>query len=336
MCAAVSPLDYKVSMTREYYDANSFIGPNASQDDTIRRWCHWKITDNSNSLWSPLDGYRRQAEWDDHGEAYPFTQDGPDVWYLLEIKHEGMFRLGMYFFNKDGHQSNNRFRDFMIEIYPAQGPMEGNPFHTWKTYSLDAEQTVRKQEPLAKSRIKDFWGGVYKQFLISGQGYYYVKIKRNYSFNTILSAVIVERLLGEATREEVVNIPFVSPYLPNDNPYKYPMRLPQSYETMEGWRIGQFWQTLDEVYDKRKGIELQRKRRIAAYQLAVSLSNDNQEAALAAKAIKRLLNQWDEEQRKEWHEAMKLAFKTFYDTNESLRLSIESQKEGVPKIFLED
>ncbi|MDR1484392.1 MAG: hypothetical protein LBT09_06175, partial [Planctomycetaceae bacterium] len=96
------------------YTANSFIGPNATSDDTIRRWVHWIKTDNPKVLWDPFSGYRRQAEWDDHGEAYPLTKDGPDVWYLLEIKHDGIFQHGLYFFNKDGHDGANRIRDYIL------------------------------------------------------------------------------------------------------------------------------------------------------------------------------------------------------------------------------
>jgi hypothetical protein len=240
-------------MCKDYYRVEPFIGPNAASDDCIRRWCHWIKTDNPRSLWDPFNGYRRQAEWDDHGETYPWAKDGPDLWYLLEIRRKGMFRLGMYFFNKDGHHRANRFRDYIIEIYPWKGPWQGDPYETWKRYSLMAEQTARTQKPLLKSRVRDFWGGVYKQFLLKGEGYYFVKIDRNYCFNTILSAVIVERLQGKPTHEETIGIPFVSPYLPKNNPYRRSPQAPQNYNTEEGWRIGRFWKTLDEVYACRGG-----------------------------------------------------------------------------------
>jgi hypothetical protein len=49
----------------------------------------------------------------------PVPLDGPDMWYLLEIRNKGMFRIGMYFFNKDGHSGHNRLRDYLIEVYPS-------------------------------------------------------------------------------------------------------------------------------------------------------------------------------------------------------------------------
>jgi hypothetical protein len=324
MCAGVSPLDREILMCKDYYRVESFIGPNATPDDTIRRWCHWIKTDNPNSLWDPLNGYRRQAEWDDHGEAYPMSKDGPDMWYLLEIRNKGMFRIGMYFFNKDGHQGHNRLRDYLIEVYPSPRTWTVKDFYEdWKKHSLEAEKTAWLQPPLMRTRMHDFWGGVYKQVLVTGPGNYYVKIDRNYSFNTILSAVIVERLHGEPTHEEVIGIPFVSPYLPDGNPYKRPPKLPKNYETEEGWRIGRFWKTLDDAYCYKGGIDLQRKNRIMVYQLAMSQSDSNAEIAQTAKVFQRQLNQWDERQHKEWREAMDSAFKTLYNSSESLRKSIE-------------
>ena len=65
---------------------------------------------------------RRQAEWDDHGEAYSMALDGPDVYCTLKIP-AGQFYLSLYDFNKDGHDGNNRFRDYRVSIRPhAPGP----------------------------------------------------------------------------------------------------------------------------------------------------------------------------------------------------------------------
>jgi hypothetical protein len=335
MCAAVSPLDREIRYTKIYYTVNSFIGPNATRDDTIRRWVHWIKTDNPKVLWDPLNGYRRQAEWDDHGEAYPLTKDGPDVWYLLEIKHDGAFKQSMYFYNKDGHNGANRIRDYIIEIYPAKAGWQGDPYYTWRQYSLDAEQTARKTTPIAKSRIRDFWGGVYKQFMLT-RGFYYVKIRRNYSFNTIISAVAVERLQGGKTHGEAAGIPFVSKYLQIGNRYKnFPTRLPNEIDSYEGWQLLTLLKALDNIYINTDGMAMQRKRRIAAYKFAVTYSKDDEAISQIAETLKWRLNQWDEAQRKEWLDAMNTAFKNFYDSNESLRKSIESQKNGPPKFILE-
>jgi len=156
---------------------------------------------------TPWDGYRRQAEWDDHGETYPLVMDGPDLWYLLEIRHEGVFKLGMYFLNKDGQDGNNRLRDYMIEIYPAS--LNWTSFDDVPQFAHDAESQVSKNPPLAKNRVLDFWGGVHKQFVVKGPSKYYVKIDRNYSFNTIASLVAIDRMSGSITEDEKRGLPLM-------------------------------------------------------------------------------------------------------------------------------
>ncbi|MDR1923340.1 MAG: hypothetical protein LBQ66_03105, partial [Planctomycetaceae bacterium] len=337
MCACVSPLDREIRFFSHYYTANSFIGPNATPDDTIRRWVHWKKTDNPKVLWDPLNGYRRQSEWDDHGEAYPMSKDGPDVWYLLEVKHQGAFKLGMYFFNKDGHDGNNRWRDYVIEIYPAKAAWKGNPYDTWKQYSKEAEQVARTTPPLEKCRVRDFWGGVYKQFNLTG-GFYYVKIRRNYSFNTIISAVTMDRLKGQLTHGEWCGIPFVSDMLPDESRYKYfPKRLPTDSDKIEDWHTIRFLRTLDRVYDKSGGMAVQRKWRIDTYRFAKARARttNNEKMAKIAEYLEWTLNQWDDKQKKEWRDTMEAAFKKYYDTSPTLWKTIEEQKNGVPE-FIRD
>jgi hypothetical protein len=45
---------------------------------------------------------------------------------------------------------------------------------------------------LAHARIQDFWGGVYKRFLVRGPTKLTVQINRNDSFNTMLSGVMLD------------------------------------------------------------------------------------------------------------------------------------------------
>jgi hypothetical protein len=93
--------------------------------------------------------------------------------------------------------------------------------------------------------------------------------------NTIVSAVIVERLQGKPTIEETIGIPFVSPYLPRENFYHQPPMLPKSYDTDEGWRGGRLWKTLDDIYCYKDGMTVQRKSRIAAYQATINFPKDD-------------------------------------------------------------
>ncbi|MDR2642756.1 MAG: hypothetical protein LBC74_08170, partial [Planctomycetaceae bacterium] len=296
------------------------------KDDVIRRWIHWAKTDNPKTLYDPYYGYRRQAEWDDHGEAYPWSLDGPDIWYLLRIREPGTYKIGMYFFNKDGHNGNNRMRDYSVEIYPSLQNWKMEEWSRykssdWKIYSKYAESLVSKTSPLAKFRVRDFWGGVHKQFVVTGQGYYFVKIDRNYSFNTIVSSVSIDRLHGKPTYEERMN--FGIPCLPAT--YYDPPPLPKKvYETTNGHKTALLWKLLDDKYAVKGGIEVQRKNRIAAYQAAIAYSNEEENVEQLAKAIKWYLNQWDEDQRQGWKAFMKRGHAKFLHRIPEQRDAIES------------
>jgi hypothetical protein len=322
LCAVTAPFDHPIYYTTEHYSVHEFIGPHHPQKgDTIRRWVHWIKTDNPKTLYDPWYGYRRQAEWDDHGEAYPWSMDGPDIWYLLRIREPGTYRVGMYFFNKDGHGGANRFRDYMIGIYPApkewklQEWPQYNP-SDWQKYSELAESQVRKFLPLAKSRARDFWGGIHKQFIVKGQGYYFVKIDRNYSFNTILSSVSIDRLEGKPTRVEKYGIPIL-----REIPYDAPP-LPKYYSSGRGRQIGLLWNTLDQKYGVEKGMARQRSLRLSVYQAACKLGQEDNEIKSLADSIKWRLNIWDEKQRVEWRQVMKRA-------HDKLLIEIPAQREAI-------
>jgi hypothetical protein len=325
LCAVTAPFDHPIYFTTEYYSVHEFIGPHhPDESDAIRRWIHWIKTDNPKTLYDPWYGYRRQAEWDDHGEAYSWSMDGPDLWYLLRIREPGTYRIGMYFFNKDGHHGHNRMRDYMIEIYPApkEWKLQEWPqykFRHWPRYSELAELQVRKTPPLAKSRMHDFWGGVHKQFVVTGGRYYFVKIDRNYSFNTILSSVSVDRLYGKPTWHETSQLGIQCLC---EMPYE-PPPLPESYETGLGRQVGLLWKTLDDKYAVTGGMEQQRKGRIAAYQTATFFSDREDSLQQLADSLKWRLNQWDEKQRQEWRNFMKKAHEEFLIRVPAQRKAIE-------------
>jgi hypothetical protein len=326
MCAAQSPYDRNLRTGQTYYKLHEFIGPNANDDDCIRRWLHWFKTDNPRTLWDPLSGTRRQAEWGDHGEAYPMVKDGPDLWYWFEISRDGMFCLRMYFFNKDGHDGNNRFRDYVIEIYPAKERFTGKPFDVWKKYSQLAEQNARLQKPLVKSRVHNFWGGVYKEFILP-KGMYYVKIRRNYSFNTIMSAVILKQIQGKMEFNESFFIQYVTPCLPMNHPYRrLPLPFPEYCESQIGRLIIDTWNKLEEIYNKKGGIAQQQELKLNLYRKAQSLANEDEQLKQINKSIKWRLNQWDAEQRREWRETMEKAVKKLHEEYEQIREAVEAKE----------
>lgn len=195
LCAICSPNDYPWGAGWEHVDYNSRIGPNHDPDDTLRYWVQWLYTDNPRVLEMPptyLDSRikmnlttmklnRRQAEQDDHGEAYDHSIDGPHIFFTLNVP-SGLHVMSMYEYNKDGHDwEGNRIRDYRISI--RQHP-DGVP--------LDNIDSFDKMPELAHGRIYEFWGGVWKRFLVQGPVSLTIKLDRNNSTNAILPAVMLD------------------------------------------------------------------------------------------------------------------------------------------------
>jgi hypothetical protein len=173
-----------------YSNWRGWIGQHCRKGDVLRRWVHWISTENPRCLQLPILGGRKQSEWDDHGETYPMAQDGPDVYGTLKVPG-GAWVVSLYFMNKDGHDGSNRFRDFMVDLRPT--PLTKASFDGLGNTGISAESVFAKASASGQSRVHVFWGGTYKRFFLflPGQGYdyYTVKVSRNYSFNTILSAI---------------------------------------------------------------------------------------------------------------------------------------------------
>jgi len=180
LCAMQSPMNHEV-VADVRYRVQGELGPHATPGDSLRSFVHWERADaNPNVLYNPVIGYRREAEWDDHSEVIQNTTDLGDVWARVSVP-QGTHKVTAYFYNKDGDAGPNRFRDYLLEIRP------GAPT------TLAAE----KMPPLAWTRVRDFRaGGVYKSFLVQGAGDYWLRVARNYSFNTILQAVFVDAVAG--------------------------------------------------------------------------------------------------------------------------------------------
>jgi hypothetical protein len=179
------------------YRVYGMIGPHHTPDDGLRHWIHWiRANDNYRVLYTPLSAIRRQAEWDDHGEAYSMNHEGPDLWAVIRTP-PGQHVASFYFYNKDGHSGHNRFRDYIIEIRYQKDPPNSESSSLSPEAIVEARRlnllSAMKEPLLAGARVKDFWGGVYKSFLLNGAGTFYVRIARNGSLNTILSGVFLDK-----------------------------------------------------------------------------------------------------------------------------------------------
>jgi hypothetical protein len=294
MCGASSPFDQTYFVDESEIKVRPFIGPNKRKGDSLRRWIHWINSNDRRVMYSPINGYRRQSEWDDHAETYPISHNGPDLWYLIEIKNAGVYKLSMYFFNKDGHGGNNRFRDFLVEIYPANV--------NWTKFS-DAEHfdkianSQTKNPPLARTRVNNFWGGVHKSFEVNGEGKYFVRVANNFCFCTIMSSVCVEKLQGDSTADSdfrlslQLNVPYHPPQFPDT------ISQPVAYQSKKLWTM------LDVRNDRLGTIAIERAYRLRAIQSIKELP-DNSSTQLT-RAMCWRLNLLDDAQQLNWNNTIK-------------------------------
>jgi len=200
-----------------------YIGTQKVPGDSMRRWVQWESAADRRVLLDPwsadLTG-RRQGEWDDHGEAYGFGHDGPDLYVDLAPPDESPVLVSLYFFNKDGHTDENRCRDFAIEVVSsplalAGGevpcPPGGRQSLEWASdhprrgsarppgvavlkYAADVEGEFARMPVLAGARVRDHRGGCYQRFLLNGGHSYTFHIDDAGSWNVNLSGVFVDGL----------------------------------------------------------------------------------------------------------------------------------------------
>jgi frataxin-like iron-binding protein CyaY len=194
LSAECSPSNYLWGAGPEPVVCYPRIGPNRKEGDTMRAWMQWLKTDDPRCLEMPPvylhsrveKGYttwaepRREASWDDHGEAYPMTYDGPHLYCGLRVP-SGQFFLSLYFVNANGNVSRNRFRDYQISVR-SHDPQK----LLWNL------EDFQKQPQLAHARVRDFYGGVWKRFLVQGPAELTIEVNRNGSFNTNLQAVMLD------------------------------------------------------------------------------------------------------------------------------------------------
>ena len=194
------PEDYLWGAGSEPIQYAVMIGPSHAPGDSLRYFLEWRYTDDPRVLEMPaaythsrvLRHYttwaqdRREAEWDDHGEVYPLSMAGPNVYATLTVPN-GLYYLSLYDFNKNGHDNGGRVRDYRLSVRVHAGP------------TLEETRGFEAQPELAHGRIHSFWHGVWKRFLVRGPLSLTVEVNRNYSANTILPAVMLDSVDEDPT-----------------------------------------------------------------------------------------------------------------------------------------
>ncbi|MDR1480091.1 MAG: hypothetical protein LBJ00_14235 [Planctomycetaceae bacterium] len=231
-------------------------------------------------------------------------------------------------------------RDYLVEFYPTdmkwvpQRSTIEPPGVPSKVIGVDmkpligrnGEKLTKVMLPLARSRVRNFWGGVHVQFVVTGPQNYLVKVDRNYSFNTIMSSVAIAQVFGEPTdfAKERHDIPYTPV------PYKAPL-YPEKFWEQDQYTQHAFaiWGSANLLYDFQGGIDLQRKSRILVYQTAyavVKKSGENNFWSEFERVMKWDLNIWDDEQRKEWNDTMQRAWKKLYNSNSGIKRAADNDK----------
>ena len=162
------------------YDADEQVGPHHKDDASVYSYIANLNTTDRRLPFCPALGHRREAEvndgsWD--AGKYPAAYDGPDLWVTFTVP-AGTHRASFYFVNNDGHDGPNRRRNYLLEL-KADKP------------TLAAED---QEAALASAWVADFYGGVYKQFLVQGPGTFHLKIGRCYSACTKIQGIFLDKL----------------------------------------------------------------------------------------------------------------------------------------------
>jgi len=191
--AMVSPQDYLWGAGWTPIDHAFQIGPK-EKGNSLRYWISSSYTDNPRALEMPpvyfdsrlqgnlttQDKSRREASIDDNGETYPLTKEGPDIYFSVKIP-PGLWTLSFYNHNENGHDWLNRMRDYHYSFRPHDGAKAIRDVSDFDT-----------QPELAHARQRDFWGGVYKRFLVRGPQQLTLCIAKNNSLNAILSGTFLD------------------------------------------------------------------------------------------------------------------------------------------------
>jgi hypothetical protein len=203
LCGMYSPYSGFVTtnlnpLSSRYMDKRGiqyYIGSSAAPGDVLRAWVHWLQTDDPRVLLDPQapdSRNRRQGEWDDHGEAYGRAHAGPHVYFDLALpagrRVPARFLVSLYFFNKDGHTTDNRYRDYDIKVIATGGPVGS------LRQAGNIEAAFDARPLLARARVVDHRGGCYQRFVLNGGHTYTFSVRNNGSHNVNVSGVFVDDL----------------------------------------------------------------------------------------------------------------------------------------------
>jgi hypothetical protein len=267
-----------------HYKYGTRISTGPTEGANVYSFTQWLQSDLRRVLFLPKTGGRRQSELNDgswQGAKFPLAMTGPNLWVRFDVP-TGIHRAAFYFFNKDGHSDANRWRDYELELKPWR--------ETWA--EVEAAPT------LARGRVQNFWGGVYKNFAVVGPGSFYLKVGRNHSHVTIIQGVFLDRWSGNtpegatASNEWLKGIEPTFPAVPTLSENAHP--------TLRA--ADNLWTALDANIASGEALT-NRAMRLAAYRAAAA--NGATPELLAA--WRRKMGAWLPEDDAEWNAWQKQA-----------------------------
>lgn len=206
LCTANIPIDNVEFFSDHSYACVPVRGPHANEGWMKGSVVYVNEPEMRNILYCPESTTRTLALWSDGGEDYPLTFDGPDLGVIVTVP-EGRHLLSLYFYDPTPlveHQLRNSLRDYIIEvrkmppnfsmdIVEGKGTAQKGP-HPLR-YLMNALTSITGAAVESRSRVKSFaGGGVYKNFILNGQGCYYIRLVRNYSTCATVNGVFLSSL----------------------------------------------------------------------------------------------------------------------------------------------
>lgn len=179
LCGITSPV-LQPEVQEPGYESFDHTGPHYKDAPFIYSDILVPTTPERRFFYAPSFGHRRDAEVNDGSwqtGKYSDNFEGPDLWVSITVP-PGAHRASFYFVNNDGHQSPYSKRNYFLEMKADKPAL--------------AEED--RAPALASARVADFYGGVYKQFLVMGPATFQLKIGRSYSSCTKLSGVFLDKL----------------------------------------------------------------------------------------------------------------------------------------------
>ncbi len=247
-------------------------------------------TENPRVLYDPNLGTRCESELNDGTfdlTEYPLDWEGPDLWVDVKVP-DGCHCLSLYFENNDAQKSlPTQLRDYDVQLLP------------WD----ESGEVIQKSEPIARARVTDFLGGVYKQFIVCGPARYIVRIGRNRSVCTKLQGVFLDRLSGEPPDDRKK--------LPGFENFAYGPPTLQDAQMLQKDPLiaaaAELWTKLDDAFDEPAATGLQLPLRIWTYRAAVSANAPEELLA----PWRWQMGLWTPADRVEFKKAMAHAFAEF-------------------------